>query len=53
MSSAGINAQNDTSYHGLSRPCKAPGAVCEMSLHLQLELNTLEFLSVLPDKNVK
>jgi hypothetical protein len=28
-------------------------AVGELSVHLQLELNTLELLSVLPDRNAK
>jgi hypothetical protein len=53
MSSTRINAQNDTSDHGLSHPYKAPGAAGEMSVHLQLELDTLEVLSVLPDTHVK
>jgi len=37
----------------MPHPCKSLGAVGEMSLHLQLELNTLELLSVLTDENVK
>jgi hypothetical protein len=59
-----MNVHRVTSDHGTSHAIKGPGAVVnalrgtkkyvgEVSLHIQLQLNTAVFLSVPTDKNVK
>jgi hypothetical protein len=64
MSSIRINARSmGMSNHGLQHTFKGPGEVVNgltviknvlvKCLHFQLELNTLGFLSVPTDKNVK